>query len=138
MSVAPDYTLARRSLVSNLEDNVRTDYPSVDVLYTGPVDMDAVSSPFIFVDMRWDRARATGVGVNANIRVHGSMALCIYGRETGGTALQNELLGYLTALFSNKDLGNAVTVVATPGKYEAHHGWNQQELLVPFWFDSVA
>ncbi len=134
--VGPDYAAARAALVQQLQQ-ITTDFPDLDIEYADPVDTDTVSSPFVFVDVRWDHSKSTGVGVNANQRVYGSFILNIFNLQ-GSTGLSsNNLLKYLTMRFRNKTLAPVVTTNPMPGKSDSRHGWDSQELVVPFWFDSI-
>lgn len=136
--LAPDYADARQQLVAHLESGLGSGYPLMLRAYKNPVDLDSATSPFVFAEVHWNNAKATGIGANANQRVHGSFHLTITWVEGTGTASINNLMTYLTGLFANKNLGKVVTTVPFPGKKDERHGWETQDLVVPFWFDSIA
>lgn len=132
------YVDARDALISRLHSNWPTAYPTVPVYYENneSVDMDAVGSAFLKVELAFDDAEQASVEATPLMRVRGMLILGIMAKEGTGTRGGMAYLDYLVGLFKHQNLSGVQTGTPTPGHRESHDGWHLQELYVPFWFHS--
>jgi hypothetical protein len=100
------------------------------------VDLARAGDLFLRVEMYWDAAEQIELSHRPHHRTAGSVWFTIFSREDSGTQAALGLADRLTAALSFRNLSGIVTRVLKPGRRENHDGWQSQEWMLPFYFNS--
>lgn len=133
-----DSTDFRAAITAEVVAWAAANYPSMDVCYeNGPTpDQDAISSPWLDMELRWFDTTQLTVSEGAGSREHGVISLAVYARAGTGTAQTEAVIRSLTQAFKLRRVGTAI--LRAPRRYTPTTvaGWYKVGIMVPFTLDS--
>lgn len=134
------YVEARDAIVGLVNGAWPAEYPDDPVFYENAlrVDLDEVAGSFLRVEIEFDDARQSTVGVAPQHRVYGAAHFTVFTKDGAGVRHVLERLQFLTDVAKFQSISGVRMQAPRPGPRGYKDGWRSYELRVPFWFDSGA
>ena len=133
------YVQARDWIVAKASAAFAANHPTLPVFWDNAleIDPDATGSPFVRVTIEFDDARQLTINGVPERRVDGEIVFSIFTKKGSGTRTTLALVDFLETEFKYVTTGPVKTSTPYLAPKDDRGGWVNQDVLVPFFFDSL-
>lgn len=131
---------ARDSIVSLIHTALQNNHPTLPIFWenTLEVDLNAVGNLFVRIELDFDDAMQMTINDIPEHQTFGTVYFTVFMKEGTGTRESLILMQSFTDVVKYQMTPTFVFTTPRPGKKDGpRDGWISQELVAPFWFDSL-
>lgn len=130
---------ARDAIVVYIDTALSADHATLPVYYQNAdeIDHDTLAGPYLFVKIEFIGSTQIDLSATPGTRHYGLLSIDVRVKVGTGTRSTLVLLDYLVMLTKYKSLSGVVLQAPSVQASTMIGTWRCQELLVPFWVDSI-